>query len=356
MGKRTSKGASRPATRPPGLLERWIVPLAAVAGVVALTLLAIRRPDVPPPPAPAPPLDHPRDMVLPLDGVDRITALGGASACILGGRRIACTEDAGETWTPLSELPEHALAVARVQGETLVAAADGAVYAVFADGPASLRALAPPELSIVDAVTRHGEMFLLAHRYDDPRDPLRLPRVSQTVLLFLEPEGRLAERGRVSGYAGERLLAQGDEIATFAPYDPRAFRSTDGGRTFRRVPARERLAASFGGLLATVERRSEKMPGGGARPVSTLVVSGDGAATWSVGFEAPGELVVDFLDARRGVVIARDDAAAFVTADGARTFRLAVQDERLADAVDVAGVGAGWIAVTAGGHGIRIAP
>jgi photosystem II stability/assembly factor-like uncharacterized protein len=246
--------------------------------------------------------------------------------------------------------------VARVQGETLVAAVDGAVYAVFADGPASLRALAPRGLNIVDAATRGGEMFLLAHRFDAPTDLLRLPRVLETVLLVTASERRLEERGHVAGHAGERLLAQGEEIVIFALHDTRAFRSGDGGRTFERVPARQRVAARFGGLLAAIERRSEKLPdGGGARPMSSLLTSADGGTTWSVAFDAPGELVVDFRDAKHGIVVSRDEAAAFLTKDGGKGFKVAAQVEALADTVDVAAVGAGWIAVTADGYSLLIA-
>jgi hypothetical protein len=340
-----------------------MVPLAGAAGAIALAVLALRTvpadvtpvaatASVAPPAAPAPAR---QDLELPLDPVERITPLGGEAACVLGGRRVACTEDAGETWLPLSELPDHVLAVARVQGETLAAAADGAIYALRPGEPAALRAMAPPGLSVVDAVAREGELYLLAHRYDAPTDILRLPRVEQTVLLVLGADGRLTERGHVDGYGGERLMAQGEEIATFGLYDAQAYRSRDGGRTFRRVPARERLAADLGGLLATVERRSQKLDGGGgAHPMSSLVVSADDGASWTTAFEAPGELTVNFRDATQGVVIARDDAVAFVTTDGARTFRMAVRDERLMDVADVAPVGAGWIAVTADGHGVRI--
>src|SRR5262249_30994141 len=155
--------------------------------------------------------------------------------------------------------PDHVLAVARVDGEGLAASTDGAVYAVTPE-LAVLRAMAPRGLTVGDAADRKGTLWPLGHRYSPPADALHLPVVTSTEGPELGEGGELTRRGTIPGYGGDRLLLQGDTIATYAVYDALAFRSTDGGRTFRRVPAREPLAADYDGLLATVARRSEKLP------------------------------------------------------------------------------------------------
>lgn len=298
----------------------------------------------------------PHAVALPIDAVSRLVALGGAEACALGGRQLTCTEDAGATWSAPVELPDPPLAVVRFGAARLAAAVDGTVYELRAGASPETWAAPPGDLAVVDATARDGTLWLLAHRYDEPADELRLPRVIETVVFTVGESGSLVRRGGLRGYGGERILVEpGGSVVTWAPFDLRAWRSKDGGASFRRLSANQRFGADFGGLQVAVERRADRLPGPGrpARPASALLVSSDGSA-WSSVLETPGELLVDFADARTGVVIARGESLAQITRDGGATFSDLWRDDRLDGASAVAHVDGMFLAGTNDGRMIRL--
>jgi len=347
--------------------ERGIARLArggAVTGIAVATLgLGFwlgRGADAPVPPPAPPPAETPPQaesrpqrpfaVALPIDQAGRLVALGGAEACALGGRRLTCTTDGGATWSEPVDLPAAPLAVVRFGEARLAAAVDGVVYEL-GDGTPTPWAAPPGELAVVDAAASGGTLWLLAHRYDEPGDPMKLPQVVETAVYTLGPGGTLEHRGSLGGYGGERILVEPTGgVVTWAPFDLRAWRSSDGGRSFRRLSAAQRFGADFGGLQVAVERRADRLPGPGrkARPASALLVSSDGSA-WETVLEAPGELLVDFADATTGVVIARGEGVAHLTTDGGRSFSELWRDDRLDEAVAVAHVDGRFLAVTGRG-------
>jgi hypothetical protein len=354
------EGAKPPRARGP--LYAGLLGLAAGLGIAALLGFGLRGAGGPPPPEPAPPAPEAPPpppttdaVALPLDRVEGLAVLGDALACAHGGRALACTADRGDTWLSFGELPDRILAVVR-QGEELRAAtADGTVWAVRPGAPPQVRSEPPDDLGVVDAAARDGEVFLLAHRYDRPADPMRLPRVIATAVLALGAEGRLEPRASLPGWAGERLLVRPKgELTIWAPFDSRAHRSRDGGRTFSPVPAGERVGAEFGGLLATIERRIEPATQGRpARALSTLLLSRDGGTTWDPALEAEGELVVQFAGPDDGVAVAREERTIYrTTAEGRLVPSL--EDRRLADAVDAGRFDDRWLVVTTTGVGFRL--
>lgn len=364
-------GRDRAGTRPGRTgngLRAGLVGLAvglALAGLGVWGFRALAPPATPPapPPAgdreaaaatPAPPAPD-RGTDLPIERVDGLAVLDERTACVRGRAELACTADGGESWAPFGELPDRILAVVRQEDEVRVATADGTVWAVTPGLPPVLRGAPPAELGVVDAAARGGEVFLLAHRYDRPTDPLRLPRVVSTTVLALGAGGRLETRGSLPGWAGERLLVQpGGELTIWAPFDAKAHRSHDGGRTFRPVPRTERLGAEFGGLLATIERRVERSrQGRPARSLSTLLLSPDRGATWDVALETEGELVVQFDGPDDGLAVARVEGTVYRTRGGGR-FEPVLTDDRLADAVDAARLGDRWLVVTSTGVALRL--
>jgi hypothetical protein len=349
------------ATKGRGPLYAGLLGLAAGLGIAALFGFGLRGPGEPPPREAAPPEPEvapapvPTDTVaLPIDRVDGLAVLGDALACAHGGRALACTADRGDTWLSFGELPDRILAVVRQGGEIRAATADGAVWAVAPGEPPQVRSEPPDDLGVVDAAARGAEVFLLAHRYDRPTDPLRLPRVTATAVLVLGEDGRLETRASLPGWAGERLLVRpGGEVTIWAPFDARAHRSRDGGRTFAPVPTGERLGAEFAGLLATIERRVEPAKQGRpARALSTLLLSRDGGSTWDPALETEGELVVQFAGPDDGVAVAREGWTIYrTTAEGG--LAPALEDRRLADAVDAGRFDDRWLVVTSTGVGFR---
>lgn len=254
--------------------------------------------------------------------IDRIVSLGSESACALGGRSLACTVDGGRSWTPHGPFDSPVLAAAWVEERLVVATLDGGLFSVDEAGEARPFTALGNEFGLSDAASREGEMLLLAHRYDEPSDPFStLPRVIETRLLRLAANGEVETLASTRGFAGDRVLPQGDEAAiAFASVDRRAWRVADGA--FRRIPDDSRFGADFGGLLATVERSAERLPGPGrpARPSSSLWLSRDGGAQWELALEGPGDLLVDFADERLGLVIAKGKRQAWVTRNGGRSF------------------------------------
>ena len=348
---------------------RWATRLArtGAVGCLALATLGVGfwlgdRRDVPvpvPAPAPvAPPEESrgPLPVALPIDSVSRLVALGGAEACALGGRRLACTQDGGATWGEPVELPDPPLAAVRFGASRLVAAADGTVYELRPGAAPEAWAAPPGDLAVVDATAQGGTLWLLAHRYDAPEGDLQLPRVIETVVFTVGSSGTLDRRGGLRGYGGERILVEpAGAVTTWAPFDLRAWRSADGGGSFGRLPANQRFGADFGGLRVAVERRADRLPGPGrpARPASALLVSTDGAP-WESVLETPGELLVDFADARTGLVIARGESVARLTRDGGASFAELWRDDRLNDAAAVAHVDGAFLAATGDGLAIRL--
>lgn len=362
---RDSADAARPA-RTRGRLGAALVGLAVGLGLAAATFFGVRaldrapprRVQAPPAPAEAPADTAPADdaaTALPLDRIEGLAALGDTTACAWGKNALACTADGGSSWTPFGELPDRILAVVLQEGEVRAATADGTVWAVAPGAAPTIRSAPPADLGVVDAAGRGGEVFLLAHRYDRPTDPLRLPRVIATAVLALGADGRLESRASLPGWAGERLLVQPDgELTIWAPFDTKAQRSRDGGRTFRPVPRNERVGAEYGGLLATIERRIEPArQGRPARSMSTLLLSPDHGATWNVALETEGELVVQFAAAGDGIAVSRAEGTVYRSRDGGR-FEPVLDDDRLADAVDAARLGARWLVVTSTGIALRL--
>lgn len=307
------------------------------------------------PPAPRETPKGPRPVALPIDAVARVSALGGAEACALGGSQITCTKDGGANWSEPVQLPDPALAVVRFGESLLAAAVDGTVYELREGAAPEPWAAPPGDLAVVDATARDGTLWLLAHRYDQPEGELRLPVVVETVVFTVGSAGELVRRGSLKGYGGERILVEpANAVVTWAPFDLRAWRSMDGGASFRRLSASQRFGADFGGLQVAVERRADRLPGPGrpARPASALLVSADDGTSWQAVLETPGELLVDFADARTGLVIARGESVARLTRDGGATWTDLWRDDRLNEATALAHVDGGFLAVTGAGLAI----
>ncbi|HEY0840869.1 MAG TPA: hypothetical protein VGD74_11835, partial [Vulgatibacter sp.] len=108
----------------------------------------------------------------------------------------------------------------------------------------------------------------------------------------------------------------------------------------------------------SVERWAERLAGPGrpARPASRLVVSRDDGATWRQVFETQGEVLVDFRDEETGLVVARDEATAWLTTDGASEFLPTLRDDRLRDAVSVVHVGGRFLVGTADAQLLVVEP
>ncbi len=363
-----------------GRIERSAWPLFLACALAALVgaLLAFlwRRPAQPPPSheihteaiRPAAGDDPPDSIRLPLERIDTLVAIDDESACALGGATVVCTEDGGVRWPLTGELPARAVAVARgSDGGYLVASDDGGIHSLspgsppvrVGDGIAASNPAGREQPSMVDAASRDGRLVLLAHRFDRPADPMRLPRVIQTVLYSVTSAGDVEALGEAKGFLGDRLLLQTDGgIVTFASVDTRAWRSTDGGRSFRRLPDSRRFGADFDGIQIAIERWADRLPGPGrpARPASALYASRDDGESWDPVFETTGETLVDFRDAEVGLVIAREEGTAYLTTDGARSFRALRHDDRLYEAVAVAHVGGRFIVATSDGSIVLLDP
>ncbi len=351
-----------PARRRPRRLLPPLVILAATLAAAGLGLSELSSRGARPP-APRPPPTKAgssyaklpqrpagvRAIPLPLPEVDRLYALGGPFACVVGGREVACTSDGGESFTWFGQTAEPVLALARIEGELLAATRDGAIVLLEPGRPAVVRTPPPVDLVVVDAAGTGDGLWLLAHRFLPPRSDLEVARVGATQLLSFEPPGALRPLGALPGHAGERLLAGADGTLTiFDGLSPRAFRSREGGRAFQPVPIDERLAARFGALSVTIERSVERLDGPGrpARARSTALLSRDDGRSWTAILEVAGELYVAFEPSGRGVLIAPGEEAAFGVEPGAAVAVLQRRDARLSAAVDVAFVDDRAIVVT----------
>lgn len=318
-------------------------PVAAAAAVVEPAKLPVRASGV-------------RATPLPLTEVERLYALGGPFACAVGGREVACTADAGESWVWFGRAEEPVLALARVEGELLAATRDGAIVALEPGRSPVARTAPPVDLVVVDAAGTGDALWLLAHRFLPPRSELEVARVGATQLLTFEAPSALRPRGALPGHAGEKLLAGADGSFTiFDLLSPRAFRSRDGGRSFAPVPPTERLAARFGALSVTIERSVERLEGPGrpARARSTALLSRDEGRSWSAALEVVGELFVAFEPSGRGVLVAPGEEAAWAIEPGGAPTLLR-HDARLAAAVDVAFVADRALVVTEDGEALLL--
>lgn len=351
-----------------GVSQAWplfvVCALAALAGAMLAFWIGGARKPRPKPPADrgeeihTDAIDPPVDPRIPLPRLERLVATSDDSVCAIGGGAIACSDDAGRTWAPAGEVDARVLAILQsTDGRRVVAADDGAVYTLERDGTVARRRLLPPDArgeipQVVDAQARDGRLWILAHRFDRPDDPLKLPRVVRTVV-FTADEDTVAEAVSSKGFTGDRLLlgTRGGGV-TFASVDARAWSFTEGTSALHRIPDARRFGASFGDLQVSIERWAERLEGPGrpARAASRLVVSRDDGATWRQVFETQGEVLVDFRDEEVGLVVARDEATAWLTTDGAAQFRPVHRDDRLHDAVSVVHVGARFLIGTADAH------
>lgn len=308
----------------------------------------------------------PREIDLSLDRIDRLLPLEGGGICATARGALVCSGDRGESWASFGSLDEPILAVAAPSGlefpggagpGLVAAAADGGLYRMAPGASPTLHTRPDAALHVVDASTRAGRLILLAHRYDTPEDELRLPRVVETLLLEATWGGGLKELGRWRGFGGERLLLEEGSIVTFALSDRRAWRSNDGGASSRRLPVHERFGADFGGLRAVVERGAERLPGPGrpARAISRLWIARSGG-DWENALEVEGAMLVDFADASLGLVVATDEATAWLTTDGGRTFQPWLTDERLAGAVAASHVAGRFVVALGGGRVLLLDP
>lgn len=300
-----------------------------------------------------------RPRSLPLEAAERLVVMGRHEACVVAGTEAACTRDGGGEWEAMGPLPAPVIAAAYLEkGRFAFVCLDGRIYeASAAMEPEAILAL-PGEYAVVDAASRDGTLILLAQRYDEPEDPMeRLPRVVETTILEVEGGRTWRKAGSLAGFGGDRLLLQREGLITFASVDQRAWRSRDGGRSFARLPDRQRFGMDFGGLSATVERRAERLPGPGrpARPASSLWISRDGER-WEQTLETAGELLVDFSDGPWGMAIARGEGIAWITVDEGKSFDALVHDERLDDAVDVGWLGGRFVVVTRSAGLLYFAP
>lgn len=344
-------------------VRRWSPRLGLALGMICLGLLAGFWLRGAPPQLPAPASipeaepeiptvpEGPLKVELPLSRIDRLLSVGGRDACATGRGSLACSRDGGQTWSDFGTVGEPILAVMELaDGSLLAAAADGGLYLVAEGREPAFRMRPEGSLQVVDAAARDGAIVLLAHRYDEPTDELRIPRVVETILLAVAADGELREMGRSRGFGGERLLLERDAVVTWALSDLRAWRSRNGGRTLQRLQGNERFGADFGGLRAVVERRSERLPGPGrpARLVSSLWVDREQGA-WERALELPGSLLVDFADENIGVVVAKEEGTAWLTIDGGRSFEAFVQDERLQGIADLSHVDGRFVVALAEG-------
>ncbi|AKU90076.1 hypothetical protein AKJ08_0463 [Vulgatibacter incomptus] len=302
-----------------------------------------------------------------LGRIERLVSFGETDACSFDGPRITCSKDGGKSWPLRAELPARAVGALRgSEGILLIATDDGRIFSVAENGAASLRAEVPGEPAIVDASQRDGRLFLLAHRFDAPEDPLRLPQVVKTELLALAAEGSLEMLATSAGFRGDRLLIQPNgELITFASVDARAWRSIvpreatgSGGRPFVRLPHAGRFGADFGGLQVAIDRWADRLPGPGkpARPASALYVSRDDGAEWEHVFDTTGETLVDFMGPTTGLVVAREEGTAWLTTDGTRSFHSVRKDDRLYETVAVTHSGGRFLVASSRGTILLVSP
>jgi len=304
---------------------------------------------------------RPDASVVPLNGIDRLVAISDRDACAIDGGAIACSDDAGRTWRNAGELDARVLAILRSpDGRLVVATDDGAIHTLEPDGsPLRRRALPVSDgetPQVVDAQARDGRLWILAHRFDRPEDPMRLPRVVETAV-FAVDEDSIEHAATTKGFMGDRILAnaQGEGV-TFASADARAWRYDTSG--FRRIPDARRFGARYDGIEVAVERWAERVEGPGrpARPASRVVVSRDGGESWEPAFHTRGEALVDFQDADVGLVVARDEGTAWLTTDGAGSFEPVRRDDRLHQAVSVVHVGGRFLVASADGQLLIVEP
>lgn len=342
----------------------------------------------------------PKEVPLPLDRIDRLLPLGGAGICATARGELVCSGDMGESWSSFGALGEPILAVVGDVGKgleprgglagaadsaapghagtessqelrageptgpskaprsVLAASADGGLYRMEPGSHPTLVTRPEAALHVVDASARGGRLLLLAHRYDQPDDELRLPRVVETLLLeAAEGGGALRELGRWRGFGGERLLLEEASIVTWTLSDRRAWRSSNGGASVQRLSVNEKFGADYGGLRAVVERRSERLPGPGrpARAISSLWIAKPGQE-WENVLEREGPLLVDFADPELGVVVATDGATAWITRDGGRSFEPWISDDRLSGAVTLSHVAGRFVVALTGGSVFLLDP
>ena len=299
--------------------------------------------------------------VVPLNGIERLVATSDEEVCAFAGGALACSEDAGGTWRKVGEMDARILAVLRTtDGRRVLATDDGAVHTLDAEG-GPLRRLGLPPLrgevpQVVDAPARDGRLWILAHRFDEPEDPMRLPRVVETVVFAVDGE-TIEQVASTPGFSGDRLVAEAQgEGVTFASVDARAWRYGTTG--FRRIPDTRRFGATYGAIEVAVERWAERIEGPGrpARPASRVVVSRDGGESWAPAFHTSGEALVDFRDDRVGLVVARDEGIAWLTTDGASSFQPRLRDDRLFQAVSVVHVGGRFLVASADAQVVKIDP
>ncbi|HWV36996.1 MAG TPA: hypothetical protein VN033_00800 [Vulgatibacter sp.] len=343
--------------------------VAALAGALLAFWLGERR-DAPAPQRPPDPRGEeiradaappPEEPVVPLNGIDRLVAIADEEVCAIDGGAIACSDDAGRTWRSAGELGGRILALLRSADGHLVAATDdGAIHTLDRDGrPLRRRTLPsagdePPH--VVDAQEREGRIWILVHRFDRPEDPMRLPRVVETAVYAVDADS-IERAAATGGFTGDRLLAGArGEGVTFASADARAWRYDTTG--FRRIPDARRFGARYDGIEVAVERWAERLEGPGrpARPASRVVVSHDGGETWVPAFHANGEALVDFLDAQVGLVVARDEGTAWLTANGGVSFTPARRDDRLHLAIAVVHAGGRFVVASSDARILIVEP
>jgi len=337
-----------------GAATLWLMARSPAAEVAASTEVEVELEPIDPLPE-APPPDS---VLLPLQRIDRLVPVGARGACALGGREAVCSGDEGLSWDLVFELPSRILAlVPAAEAGLLAATEDGSIHSIDPTGVSKLERQPMDDRSVVDGVASDGKLYLLAHGFDRPVDPLRLPRVVETTLLALGPDGDLEEVGAAKGFIGDRLLVQPNgHVLTFASVDARAWKSTDGGKTFRRLKDGTRFGADYGGLQIAVERWTLRLPGPGrpARPASALYVSRDEGESWNHVFDTNGETIVDFRDQQIGLVVARDEATAWLTTDGAEGFAPVRRDDLLLRTVAVTHVGSRFLVATSDGNVLLI--
>ena len=342
--------------------------VAALAGALLAFWMGGRQRAPAPKPAAGPekeihteaeaPADGP---VVPLNGIERLVVTSDDEVCAFAGGTLACSEDAGHTWRKAGELDARILAILRTSdGRRVMATDDGAIHTLDADGR-PLRRLGLPPLrgevpQVVDAQARDGRLWILAHRFDEPKDPMRLPRVVETVVFAVDGE-TIEQVASTPGFSGDRLVAEAlGEGVTFASVDARAWRYGTTG--FRRIPDTRRFGATYGSIEVAVERWAERIQGPGkpARPASRVVVSRDGGESWTPAFNTSGEALVDFRDDQVGLVVARDEGIAWLTTDGAASFQPRLRDDRLYQAVSVVHVGGRFLVAGADAQLVSIDP
>lgn len=303
---------------------------------------------------------RPDAPVVPLNGIDRLLAISDDEVCAFDGGAIACSDDAGRTWRKAGEVDSRVLAILPSTDGLVVATDDGAIHTLEPDGSPLRRRTLPASHGetpqVVDAQARDGKLWILAHRFDRPEDPMKLPRVVETAVWSVDGAS-IEQVATTRGFTGDRLLADArGEGVTFASVDARAWRYGTSG--FRRLPDSRRFGARYDGIEVAVERWAERIEGPGrpARPASRIVVSRDGGESWEPAFHTRGEALVDFRDSNVGLVVARDEGTAWLTTDGAGSFEPVRRDDRLHQAVSVVHVGGRFLVAGADAQLVVVEP